>query len=37
MKGYADIADLTEDDRIRIIGQRAETGVVLILNSESGE
>ena len=26
MKGYADIADLPEDERITLIGQRAETG-----------
>lgn len=29
MKGFADLADLPEDDRIRIIGERAEGGEIV--------
>lgn len=29
MKGYADLADLPEDDRIKIIGEAAQAGNVI--------
>jgi len=36
MKGYSDLADLPEDERIRIIGERAEAGntVAVVLEDD---